>query len=105
MQGAARGDLPRETGELWPAETELLGALSRTGERTHPFPAMRQNRESGVRQHLRHVVAGRDITIWEMDVSNPVGAVSPCPPTLAWLMFRRDRRVQRLRVVFPEPPR
>ncbi|MFE5371887.1 RNA polymerase sigma factor [Streptomyces mirabilis] len=105
LEGAARGNLPREIAELWPAETELVGALSRTGERTHPFPAMRQNRESGVRQHLRHVVASRDITIWEMDVINPVGAVSPCPPTLAWLMFRRDRRVQRLRVVFPEPPR
>ncbi|MER5690559.1 RNA polymerase sigma factor [Streptomyces mirabilis] len=105
LHGAARGNLPRETAELWPAETELVGALGRTGERTHPFPAMRQNQESGVRQHLRHVVAGRDITIWEMDVINPVGAVSPCPPTLAWLMFRRDRGVQRLRVVFPEPPR
>ncbi|MFF1741921.1 RNA polymerase sigma factor [Streptomyces mirabilis] len=105
LRGAARGDLPREIAELWPAKTELVGALSRTGERTHPFPAMRRNRESGVRQHLRHVVASRDITIWEMDVVNPVGAVSPCPPTLAWLMFRQDRRVQRLRVVFPEPPR
>ncbi|MFF4131108.1 RNA polymerase sigma factor [Streptomyces mirabilis] len=105
LHGAARGNLPRETAELWPTETELVGALGRTGERTHPFPAMRRNQESGVRQHLRHVVAGRDITIWEMDVINPVGAVSPCPPTLAWLMFRRDRGVQRLRVVFPEPPR
>ncbi|GAX49945.1 RNA polymerase sigma factor [Streptomyces olivochromogenes] len=105
LRGAARGDLPREIAELWPADAELVGALSRAGERTHPFPAMRQNRESGVRQHLRHVVASRDITIWEMDVISPPDAVRPCPPTLAWLMFRQDRRVQRLRVVFPEPPR
>ena len=64
---------------------------------------MRQNLDSGVRQHLRHVVASRDITIWEMDVTNPVGAANPCPPTLAWLMFRQDRKVQRLRLIFPEP--
>ena len=71
------------------------------GERIHPIPVMRQILEDGVRQHLRHVVAGRDITIWEMDVTNPDGAVNPCPPTLAWLMFRQNGRVQRLRVVFP----
>ncbi|MFI5474504.1 RNA polymerase sigma factor [Streptomyces cacaoi] len=104
LEGAARGSLPREIAELWPTETELVGPLGRPGERTHPFPAMRQNREAGVRQHLRHVVAGRGITIWEMDVTNPADAVRPCPPTLAWLMVRRsDRRVRTLRVVFPEP--
>ncbi|MGW0950136.1 RNA polymerase sigma factor [Streptomyces sp. NPDC002623] len=105
LEGAARGSLTREIAELWPAETELVGVLSRPGERTHPVPAMRQNREAGVRQHLRHVVASRDITIWEMDVTNPAGAVKPCPPTLAWLMIRSDRRVRTLRVVFPEPTR
>jgi RNA polymerase sigma factor (sigma-70 family) len=103
LQGAARGTLPREIAELWPAQTELVGTLSRPQERTHPFAAMRQNREAGVRQHLRHVVAGRDIAIWEMDVTNPVGVVRPCPPALAWLMFRQNGRVQRLRVVFPRP--
>lgn len=40
-----------------------------------------------------------------MDVTNPVGAPKPCPPTLAWLMFRQNGKVQRLRVVFPGPPR
>ncbi|MGW3145073.1 RNA polymerase sigma factor [Streptomyces sp. NPDC001177] len=105
LRGAAVGTLPREIAELWPAEAELVGALSPPGERTHPFPAMRQNRDAGVRQHLRHVVASRDLTIWEMDVVNPAGAVKPCPPTLAWLMVRRDRRVRTLRVVFPEPSR
>ncbi|MGW5481080.1 RNA polymerase sigma factor [Streptomyces sp. NPDC004008] len=104
LEGAARGTLPREVAELWPAETRLLGTLSPPGERTHPFPAMRRNREAGVRQHLRHVVASRDITLWEMDVINPPGAAHPCPPTLAWLMFRRNGRVRTLRVIFPEPP-
>ncbi|WP_406186787.1 hypothetical protein [Streptomyces sp. NBC_01006] len=53
------------------------------------------------RQHVRHVVASRSITIWEMDVTNPVGIDNPCPPSLAWLMLRRNGRVQSLRVVFP----
>ncbi|MGW7048945.1 RNA polymerase sigma factor [Streptomyces avermitilis] len=101
LQASEHGTLPREISELWPTETELIGTLSRPGERIHPVPVMRQILEAGVRQHLRHVVASRDITIWEMDVTNPVGAVNPCPPTLAWLMFRQNGRVQRLRVVFP----
>ncbi|KUN04797.1 hypothetical protein AQI95_18070 [Streptomyces yokosukanensis] len=105
LRASERGALPREISELWPAETELVGILGRPGERIHPTPVMGEVLEKGVRQHLRHVVASRDITIWEMDVTNPVDATDPCPPTLAWLMFRRDGRVQRLRVVFPGPKR
>jgi len=105
LEGARRGHQPREILELWPAETELVGVLSTPGERCHPFPAMWRNREKGVTQHLRHVVASRSITIWEMDVTNPAGIPDPCPPTLAWLMLRRNRRVQTLRVIFPEPQR
>ncbi|MFJ7077489.1 RNA polymerase sigma factor [Streptomyces sp. NPDC098781] len=103
LEGAFRGCLPGDIAELWPAEAELLGTLSEPGERIHPNTAMRRNREKGVTQHLRHVVASRDITIWEMDVTNPPGIPNPCPPTLAWLMFRRNRRVRTLRVIFPEP--
>lgn len=99
------GPLPRELSELWPADTELVGDLSRHGEHTHPTPVMERTLEKGVRQHLRHVVASRDITIWEMAVTNPVGVANPCPPTLAWLMFREKGRVRRLRLLFPEPPR
>ncbi|MGW5657847.1 carboxylesterase family protein [Streptomyces humi] len=39
-----------------------------------------------------------------LDVTNPAGIPNPCPPTLAWLMIRRNRRVRTLRVVFPQPP-
>ncbi|MFG1664056.1 RNA polymerase sigma factor [Streptomyces sp. Y7] len=105
LEGARRGRQPREILQLWPAETELLGVLSTPGERCHPFPAMRRNREKGVTQRLRHVVASRSLTIWEMDVINPAGIPDPCPPTLAWVMVRRNRRVRTLRVVFPEPQR
>ncbi|WP_329547762.1 RNA polymerase sigma factor [Streptomyces sp. NBC_01356] len=105
LQASERGALPREISELWPAETELVGPLSRPGERTHPVPVMRHMLECGVRQYLRHVVASRDITIWEMDVTNPIGVTNPCPPTIAWLMFREKGRVQRLRLIFPEPSR
>ncbi|MGW7045538.1 RNA polymerase sigma factor [Streptomyces avermitilis] len=96
------GSLPREISELWPAESGMVGRLGRPGEHVHPIPVMRHYLEDGVREHLRQVVAGRDIVIWEMDVTHD-GAVHICPPSLAWLMFRRNGRVHRLRVVFPQP--
>ncbi|MET8982777.1 sigma-70 family RNA polymerase sigma factor [Streptomyces sp. NPDC004539] len=105
LEGARCGRQSREILELWPAETELLGVLSTPGERSHPFPAMRRNREKGVTQRLRHVTASRTVTIWEMDVINPVGVPDPCPPSLVWLMVRRNRRVQSLRVLFPASQR
>ncbi|MEU0950692.1 RNA polymerase sigma factor [Streptomyces canus] len=103
LQASERGTLPREISELWPAETEMIGKLSKPGERIHPVPVMRRTLDAGVRQRLRHVVASRDITIWEMDVTSLPGAKNPCPPRLAWLMFRRNGIVQKLRVVFPKP--
>lgn len=105
LRASASGTLPREISELWPKESEMIGILGRPGKRVHPVPVMRGVLEKGVRQHVRHVVASRDIAIWEMDVANPVGIADPCPSTLAWLMFRRDRRVERLRVVFPTAAR
>ncbi|MEV6170876.1 sigma-70 family RNA polymerase sigma factor [Streptomyces sp. NPDC051954] len=96
------GSLPREISELWPAESEMIGRLGRPDRRVHPVPVMREYVEDGVRQHVRHVVASRSIAIWEMDVTHH-GAVHRCPPTLAWLMFRRNGRVDKLRVVFPRP--
>ncbi|MEU2657217.1 sigma-70 family RNA polymerase sigma factor [Streptomyces sp. NPDC007325] len=103
LKAAERGPLPREIADLWPRESELVGILSRPGVRLHPTPVLREVLDAGVRQHLRHVVASRSIAIWEMDVTNPADKPDPCPPTLTWLMFREDRRVRRLRVVFPRP--
>ncbi|MER5596272.1 hypothetical protein [Streptomyces sp. NPDC002265] len=102
LQGGAQGHLPGEVAELWPRRTELLGP---PGERVHPFPAMRRDWEAGVCQHLPHVVAGRDITVWELDVIDPADAVSPWPATLARITVRRDRKLRTLRVLFPGPPR
>ncbi|MFD8791470.1 sigma factor-like helix-turn-helix DNA-binding protein [Streptomyces vinaceus] len=80
------GGLPREIreiSELWPAHSQMVGRLGRPGGHVHPVPVMRSHLEDGVRQHLRHVVAGRDIEIWEMDVTHdgaPGTSVRPASP-------------------------
>ncbi|MGW3108860.1 hypothetical protein [Streptomyces sp. NPDC001100] len=104
VASVVRGQLPGEILELWPAETELVGVLNKEGGRVHPFPAMQETRTKGVTRHLRHVVASRDIAIWEMEPVNPAVVPNPCPPSLAWLMSRQDGRVRKLRVVLPGTP-
>ncbi|MER5889359.1 RNA polymerase sigma factor [Streptomyces sp. NPDC001941] len=96
------GGLPAEISQLWPAHSRMVGRLARPGHRVHPVPVMRHYLEDGVRQHLHRVTAGRDIDIWEMTVTTDHGSLHHCPPTLTWLMFRRDRRVERLRVLYPK---
>ncbi|MEU9322146.1 sigma-70 family RNA polymerase sigma factor [Streptomyces sp. NPDC048295] len=102
LAGWESGTLPREISNLWPSHSAMTGRLGRPGEHVHPVPVMRGYLEDGVRQQLRRVVAGRDIDIWEMDVTTAQGALHHCPPTLSWLMLRRDGRVQQLRVVYPK---
>lgn len=105
LAAAESGTLPREIAERWPTQSQMIGRFAQPGERIHPGPVLCQVLEKGVRQQVRHVVASRDITIWEMDVVNPADLEDPCPPSLVWLMFRRDGRVQKLSVVFLAPPR
>ncbi|MFD7876698.1 RNA polymerase sigma factor [Streptomyces sp. NPDC059766] len=104
LAGWESGALPREITELWPARSEMVGRLGRHGEHVHPIPVMRRFLEDGVRQHLHRVTAGRDIDIWEMKVTTRHGSLHHCPPTLTWLMLRKDGRVRQLRVVYPRNP-
>ncbi|MFI9555486.1 RNA polymerase sigma factor [Nonomuraea endophytica] len=105
LRGAEQGVQSREILDLWPREARLDGVLTLPGESVHPTLVMAKVTEQGVVQRLRQVTASRDITIWEMDVTGPDDGFGPMVPTLAWIMFRTDRRVHRLRVVFPRPLR
>ncbi len=79
LAASDRGALPPEISELWPVQTELVGRFSRPGEHIHPTWVMREVQEAGIRQRLRHVVASRDITIWEMKRHQPAGEDQSLP--------------------------
>ncbi|MGW1618937.1 hypothetical protein [Streptomyces sp. NPDC002172] len=108
-----RGDAGRRPARLSArGDPRTVAAGDRTARRPEqagrtlpPLPGHAKEPGQGVTKHLRHVAASRSVTIWEMDVTNPAGIADPCPPTLARLMIRRNRRVQTLRVVFPQPQR
>jgi RNA polymerase sigma-70 factor, ECF subfamily len=56
---------------------------------------------AGVRQRLKHTVASRGITIWEMDMINPVDDPAHCPPAVTWLVSLAEGRIRRIRLFHP----
>ncbi|WP_428957128.1 hypothetical protein [Streptomyces sp. cg35] len=60
---------------------------------------------AGVRQRPVHVIAGRSLVVWEMDLINPPDAPDHCPPGVAWIMTLDQGRVKRLTLCHTPRPR
>ncbi|MEU4408415.1 sigma-70 family RNA polymerase sigma factor [Streptosporangium sp. NPDC023963] len=103
LDAAVRGRFAEVLAERWSPEVALLsGERPRIG-REFLLRGMEGDLEAGVRQHLAHVVASRDITIWEMDIVNPAESPEHCPPAVTWLMSLDKGRVRQLRLYHPQP--
>jgi RNA polymerase sigma-70 factor (ECF subfamily) len=102
LASAERGEFATVVAERWSPEVELIGGQGQRGGKELLLRAMDSDLESGVRQRLVHVVAGRDLTIWEMDVINPPDNPEHCPSAVAWLLSLREGRIQRLRLFHPQ---
>jgi RNA polymerase sigma-70 factor (ECF subfamily) len=78
----------------------MASGLQATGF-DHLMRAMDRDLDSGVRQRLSNVVAGRDIVIWEAELLSPPDDPFHCPPSVTWVQFFRQQRVGRLVLVHP----
>jgi RNA polymerase sigma factor (sigma-70 family) len=98
LTAAMRGDFHRVVGEMWLPSAEFVARAARVrGDRDFAIRAMAGDLERGVRQRLRHVVAGPGVTIWETDLISD-GA---CPPRAVWMHELRGGRVRRLTLFHP----
>ncbi|MEU8379987.1 sigma-70 family RNA polymerase sigma factor [Streptosporangium sp. NPDC048865] len=104
LEAAARGEFAEVLAERWSPKVALLGGPHPVVGREFLLRGMEGDLEAGVRQHLAHVVASRDIAIWEMDIANPAENPEHCPPAVTWLMSLDGGRVDRLRLYHPRPP-
>ncbi|MFC6079655.1 RNA polymerase sigma factor [Sphaerisporangium aureirubrum] len=104
LEAAEKGEFARVLAERWSPDVTLLGGPGPIGGRDLLLRGMECDLEAGVRQHLAHVVAGRDIVIWEMDISNPAHDPDHCPPAVTWLMSLHRGRVHSLRLYHPHAP-
>ena len=82
LAAALGGDFESVVRETWKPDAELVapGLLVR-GDRDFAVRAMNADLAAGVRQRLASVVAGRDVVIWETDLTSP----GHCPPSAVWV--------------------
>jgi RNA polymerase sigma factor (sigma-70 family) len=103
LAAAERGEFAEILAERWSPEVTLFSGRHPIGSREFLLRGMECDLEAGVRQHLAHVVASREIVIWEMDITNPAENPEHCPPAVTWLMSLDEGRVHGLRLYHPHP--
>ncbi|WP_202817766.1 RNA polymerase sigma factor [Kribbella sp. ALI-6-A] len=101
LAAAERGEFSAVLDERWSPEVALLGGPEPIVGHDFLDRGMDSDLSAGVHQRVAHVVASRDIAIWEMDMLNPADDPEHCPPAVTWLMSLRDGRVQQLRLFHP----
>ncbi|MGW3248799.1 RNA polymerase sigma factor [Streptomyces sp. NPDC001070] len=105
LAAAERGHFGALLAERWSPQVALLSGNERVGGSRLLIRGMDCDLTAGVRQRLVHAVAGRSLTVWEMDIINPPDAPDHCPPAVAWLMTHDAAgRVRHLRLHHPRPP-
>lgn len=92
------GEFGRFMAERWAPEAMLLAGRSPLGGQDFLVRGAAGDLEAGVHQRFVTAVAGRDVTIWEMDLVNPPEDPGHCPPAVTWVLSRVGGRVRELRL-------
>jgi RNA polymerase sigma factor (sigma-70 family) len=102
LEVAERGDFPALVADRWLPETEFIAGngVIRGGRDLLTY-GMNKDLTEGVRQRFVHAVAGRDVTIWTMDLISPPDDPEHCPPGVMWVMTHREGRFAKLRLFHP----
>lgn len=95
---AERGNFSAVLAQHWSPEVRLMRGADAVGGRDLLLRGMEGDLTAGVRQRPRHVVAGRSLAVWEMDLINPADDPEHCPPAVAWIMNLSGGRVRELRL-------
>jgi RNA polymerase sigma-70 factor (ECF subfamily) len=100
---AERGNFSAILVQHWSPEVRLMRGADVVGGRDLLLRGMDGDLTAGVRQRPRHVVAGRSLAVWEMDLINPSDDPEHCPPAVAWIMNLSGGRVRELRLYHALP--
>lgn len=102
LGAARRGSFAEALAAHWSPEVEVCWSR---GKRTRGFDylvrAMERDLDDGVRHDLGGVVAGREVIIWETELTNPPDDPFHCPPAAVWVQFLEAGRVRRFRLFHP----
>lgn len=98
LAAAERGEFTRVLADRWAEDVVLTAGDVRGVGHDFLLRGMEGDLAAGVRQRPVHVVASRDVVVWEMDLVNPPDDPTHCPPGVAWLMTLDGGRVSELRL-------
>jgi RNA polymerase sigma factor (sigma-70 family) len=104
LAAAERGDLAAVIADRWAPDAEMITSRGQRGGTRRLIAAMDADISAGVHQRLVSAVASRDVSIWEMGISNPPEDPAHCPPAVTWLLTHHSGRIQGLRLFHPRPP-
>ncbi|MEV4350020.1 sigma-70 family RNA polymerase sigma factor [Actinoplanes sp. NPDC049596] len=103
MAAAMRGDFHQVVDDLWWPQAEFVArSPGLRGGVDLALSGMNGDLESGVRQRLLSVVAGKNVLIWETELQSPASDPGHCPPTAVWLHTLRQGRVSSITLFHPE---
>lgn len=77
------------------------GSGKQTRGLDYPVRSMYRDVGDGVTFRLANVVAGKDVLIWETDLTSPPEDPSHCPPSAVWVHFLDQGRTGRTRLYHP----
>ncbi|GGJ39700.1 DNA-directed RNA polymerase sigma-70 factor [Streptomyces brasiliensis] len=96
LAAAERGEFGKVVRDRYSPGVSLLSGGRRLGGADLLLTGMDGDLSAGVRQRPLHVVAGRSLVIWEMELINPPDDPDHCPPGVAWIMSLDGGRFDRV---------
>ncbi|MFF5499820.1 RNA polymerase sigma factor [Streptomyces aquilus] len=96
LAAAERGEFGKVVKDRYSPEVALLAGGQRLGGTDLLLAGMDGDLSAGVRQRPLHVVAGRSLVVWEMELLSPPDAPDHCPPGVAWIMSLDGGRFDRI---------
>ncbi|WP_030186656.1 RNA polymerase sigma factor [Streptomyces violaceorubidus] len=108
LAAAERGEFGKVVRDRYSPTVALTVGGKHLGGPDLLLNGMDSDLSAGVRQRPVHVVAGRSLMVWEMELINPADDPAHCPPGVAWIMTLDAGRVDRVRLHHaarpPAPP-
>ncbi|MEU0188045.1 RNA polymerase sigma factor [Streptomyces sp. NPDC006207] len=98
LASARQGKLACVLSDHWSSEADVIWPTSKRTGIDYLQVAWDNNEAIGVQQHLRNVVASRQVAIYEAALINPPEDPFHCPPGIVWVMSLAGGRVTKLRL-------
>jgi RNA polymerase sigma-70 factor (ECF subfamily) len=105
IAAAERGEFDKVVKDRYSPEVSLLSQGERLGGVNLLLAGMDSDLSAGVRQRPLHIVAGRSLVIWEMELINPRDNPDHCPPGVAWIMTLDGGRFDRVSLYHAPRPK